>query len=521
MADRGAAAEGGRYLRIAAQLCRPEMLAFIPAVMLAAFWFGGEGALLAAALALPIALSVMRADPSAAEPASRPGRDHITGLPLRDTAVTTLDCALAEARQDGRTTACLVLCLDDADLLLDRHGHAAWTQTLRRTGERLHDTLRDQDRVMRLDGARFAVTLGPVHHADLESLIQIAARLQAAAELPLSIDSSTLYVRASVGFCLAARAPHGTGESLLRAAEAALEEARQQGPGAIRAYSAELQRASIARDALATEAAAALESGQIVAYFQPQLSTDTGEVSGFEALARWLHPRRGVLPPADFIAVMQDTGLSGRLSEVMMFQALTALRSWDKAGLRVPAVAVNFSKEDLRNPRLADRIKWELDRFDLAPQRLTVEILESVVADTGDEVIVRNIAALARLGCGIDLDDFGTGHASIANIRRFDVHRLKIDRSFVTKVDSDPGQQRMVTAILSMAERLELQTLAEGVESTGEHAILAQLGCGHVQGFGVARPMPFEDSVAWLSRHKAKLAHPPRIGRRTGSGRQG
>ncbi|GGH50384.1 EAL domain-containing protein [Frigidibacter albus] len=513
MADRGAEPDTGLTMRIAAQLRRPEMLAFVPAVMLAAFWFGGEGALLSAALALPIALAVMRASPPAQ---GQPGRDHITGLPLRDTAVSTLDAALAACRLDGRTTACLVLCLDEADLLLDRHGHAAWTQILRRTSERLQGMLREHDRVMRLDGARFAITLGPVRHADLESLIQIAARLQSAAELPLSIDASTLYVRASVGFCLAARAPHGTGESLLCAAEAALEEARQQGPGAIRAYSAELQRASIARDTLATEAAAALESGQILAYFQPQLCTDTGEVSGLEALARWQHPTRGVLPPSDFIAVMQDAGLSGRLSEVMLFQALTALRSWDKAGLPVPTVAVNFCKEDLRNPRLADRIKWELDRFDLQPQRLTVEILESVVADTGDEVIVRNIAALARLGCSIDLDDFGTGHASIANIRRFDVHRLKIDRSFVTKVDTDPGQQRMVAAILSMAERLDLQTLAEGVETTGEHALLAQLGCGHVQGFGIARPMPFDDSLGWLSRHKAKLAHPPRIGRRTG-----
>jgi len=516
MADRGPKAATGLAMRIASRLRRPEMLAFVPAMMLAPFWFGSDGALLAAALVLPIAVAIARADPAFQGTACPPGHDHVTGLPLRDTAVTTLDHALAACRNDGSTTGCLVLCLDEAEQLLERHGHAAWTQILRRIAERLQGTLRDHDQVMRLDGARFAVTLGPVRHTDLESLGQIAARLQAAAELPLVIEARTLYIRVSVGFCLANRAPQGTGESLLRAAEAALEEACQQGTGSIRAYSAELQRASIARDALATEAAAALEAGQIVAYFQPQLSTDTGEVSGFEALARWLHPERGVLPPSEFIAVLQDAGLSVRLSEVMLFQALGAVRSWDKAGLSVPVVAVNFSREDLRNPRLADRIRWELDRFELAPQRLTVEILESVVADTGNEMIVRNVSALARLGCGIDLDDFGTGHASIANIRRFEVHRLKIDRSFVTRVDIDPSQQRMVAAILSMAERLELQTLAEGVETTGEHALLAQLGCGHVQGFSIARPMPLDESLAWLSRHRAKLAHPPRIGRRTG-----
>ena len=139
----------------------------------------------------------------------------------------------------------------------------------------------------------------------------------------------------------------------------------------------------------------------------------------------------------------------------------------------------------------------DLDRFDLTPERLTVEVLETVIADMGDDIITRNIAGLATLGCAIDLDDFGTGHASIANIRRFAVGRIKIDRSFIMKVDTDPEQQRMVSAILTMAEQLGLETLGEGVETVGEHAMLAQLGCGHIQGYGLARPMPFEDTLDW------------------------
>ena len=129
-------------------------------------------------------------------------------------------------------------------------------------------------------------------------------------------------------------------------------------------------------------------------------------------------------------------------------------------------------------------------------------------------LIVRNIAALARLGCGIDLDDFGTGHAGITNIRRFSVRRLKIDRSFVTHVDEDREQQKIVSAILSLAERLGLETLAEGVETPGEHAMLAQLGCGHVQGFGIGRPMPFEQTVDWITSHRARHPAPPKIGHR-------
>jgi EAL domain-containing protein (putative c-di-GMP-specific phosphodiesterase class I) len=182
----------------------------------------------------------------------------------------------------------------------------------------------------------------------------------------------------------------------------------------------------------------------------------------------------------------------------------------------VPNVAVNVSPEELRNPRLFDKIRWELDRFEIAPERLTIEILEDVVAQSDDDTTTRNIAALSNLGCRIDLDDFGTGHASIANIRRFDLHRIKIDRSYIAQVDTDREQQSMIAAILTMAERLGLDTLGEGVESHGEHAMLAQLGCGHVQGYSIAKPMPFKEIGPWIEAHKKKIAHPPVIPRKTG-----
>jgi len=201
---------------------------------------------------------------------------------------------------------------------------------------------------------------------------------------------------------------------------------------------------------------------------------------------------------------------------VMLYQSLTALKAWDSSDNHVPSVGVNFSFNELRNPLLVDKIRWELDRFDLSPDRLSVEILETVVTDAPDDVIAMNIHGLGALGCGIDLDDYGTGHASIASIRRFPVTRIKIDRSFVMKADRDPEQQKLVGALLTMAERLGLETLAEGVETVGEHALLAQLGCDHVQGFGIARPMPFDQTLDWIAAHTAKLQDAPRIGRESG-----
>jgi len=498
-----------------AQLRRPEWMVFLPAVTLAAFWLGGEQVLILVALGTPMIFAMAGAfrfaDPGRPTVADGPG-----GLPMRPQAISLLDAMLRDAPATGRTTACLVVQFDQAAQMLDRHGRAAQAEILARSAERLCATLRDGDTVVRLEGGGFAVILLPVRRLDLETVIQLAARLQAALAAPFSVNAARLYATCSIGFCLAARAPDATGHALLDAAQVAADEALRFGPGAIRAFAPDMARTRADRDAQREDLEQALDEGEIRAYFQPQVSTDTGAVTGFEALARWVHPDRGVIAPGVFLPLIADAGLSERLCEVMVFNALQALSRWDKAGLRVPSVSVNFSMDELRNPVLADKLKWELDRFDLAPARLTIEILETVVAATDNDVVASNISALSRMGCGVDLDDFGTGHASITSIRRFALRRIKIDRSFVTRVDEDRNQQKMVSAILSMAEQMGLQTLAEGVETPGEHAMLAQLGCGDVQGYAIARPMPVEETMDWIARHRARQTAAPRIGHRTG-----
>jgi EAL domain-containing protein (putative c-di-GMP-specific phosphodiesterase class I) len=370
------------------------------------------------------------------------------------------------------------------------------------TADRVLGSVRGSDLLAQLSPATWALVLSSPRSDDLELLIQIASRLQNAVGEPLPLGASRIYISASVGISRPGSRHFTSGEALVAAAEHALAEAVAQGPGSVRAYAGASPLPAKPASGLRTEIGDALAAGQIVPWFQPQVRTDSGALAGAEALARWAHPTRGLLLPSEFLPAAEAAGLSERLGATMLHGALSALRRFDDAGLHVPSVSVNFAPMDLRNPAIVDRVRWELDRFDLAPDRLTVEVLETVIEEVGDDMVTRSLAGLAALGCGIDLDDFGTGHAAIGSIRRFSVQRIKIDRSFVRRIDTDAEQQAVVSAMILLADRLGVDTLAEGVETAAEQAALAQLGCRHVQGYAIARPMPEDAFHAWLDARR-------------------
>ena len=507
-------------IRVLAFARRPELLAFLPAVTLAAFWIGGEEALVVTALSVPIiyALAGMLGGGAVRE-LVLPGTDPVTGLPLRDALLRRLEQDLgAGGPQDGRV-ACIVLGLDHADRLARLHGQDAYAEILRQTAARILGAIRRQDLVVRLEGACFAVVVGTGRRADIESVLQVAARVQEAVELSMAIEGGTAHVTASVGFCLGGRAPEPGAAGLLEAASVAMDDAAFHGAGSIRAHARGMRRPFDDVAELRRDLGPALENGEVEAFFQPQVSTETGAVTGVETLVRWHHPDRGLLAPGDFLPEVLAAGLAERLGEVMLDAALRALRRWDDAGHPVPTVTVNFAPQELRNPRLPDRVQWELDRFGLEPGRLVVDIRDAVLAEPGCEMIAQTLRRLAEVGCGLDLDGFGVGRASVEVLRRFPVRRLRIDRSFVAGIDRDRAQQRTVAAILSLAETMDIDTLGLGVETPGEHAMLAQLGCRHVQGFGVARPMPEEAARAWLEAHatSAEAAVPPGVRKACGA----
>ena len=478
-----------------------QIAATVPVAGLLVYWMAGEAGLLALAAAIPLGVLALGLLPHPRLPEA-----------MSDQVTARLDTVLSGISTTGGATGCFVIQFDDPAVLCDRLGRTRQSELLAASIARLRGALRPGDMLYTLEDGSLAVTLAQTPRLDLEIMVRIAARLHLVVQQPMTLAQGPMQVTCSVGFCHSKQLARPTGRALLDAAQVAGDEAARFRPGAIRGYSADLARARADRDALRAGFASAVERGEMRAWFQPQLSTDSGEVSGIEARARWHHPDRGCLAPGVFLPAIEGTDLMELLGQTMLTQSLAALAEFDRKGLRVPTVAVNFSPRELQDPQLPERLRWTLDRFQLAPSRLTVEVLESVVAGDGDAVIASNIGRIAAMGCGVDLDDFGTGNASITAIRRFALNRLKIDRSFVHEVDQNREQQKLVTAILSLAERLGLETLAEGVETQAEHALLAQLGCGHVQGYAIAKPMPVEDLVPWLAAHRERRAQALRIG---------
>ncbi|SFR59540.1 bifunctional diguanylate cyclase/phosphodiesterase [Litoreibacter janthinus] len=468
-------------------------LAFLPILAGLSYATGHWQILVIACIAIPVLLSGFRLPQTAPENTRLRAGGEAEFTSAVETALT----------QSNGTHRCAVVMLelDEIDVVRDTWGVEGLETIVSAIADRLCSMLRNSDIIVQLSESRLAISLPSIRVPELGAVISLIDRLQTAARPAVRIDSANAYVTLSAGFCLEGRAADNSAAALIEASYLALLDAKSQGVESSRGYSAKTTPHFKKPDAHVQAVLRALQDGQIVAWFQPQLSTDTGLVSGFEALARWSHPTRGVLSPAEFLPALETAHAMELLSETMLQHALRAIRAWDVAGHKIPSVAVNFATEDLRNPSLIERIKWDVDRFEIDPARLTVEILETVVSEHDDDIITRNIRALGDQGYRIDLDDFGTGHASLSNIRRFAVDRIKIDRSFITRADEDPEQQRMINAIISMAEQMEIDTVAEGVETIGEKSILSQLGCTHMQGYAIARPMPFEQTLLWLQEH--------------------
>lgn len=391
----------------------------------------------------------------------------------------------------------LLFRLENSALLSELLGKAGMGHLVVRLSMIFSRTVRPEDPVQLVAQGLFAVTL--TSQTEREAML-IARRLQRQAQVPIAVAGRdvcpvlTGILIHDAGHEIADR------DSLIRNARLRLDALSPEDLGLVHLYGFD---GSLTQPSQPSSVGEAAESGQLVAYFQPQVSCHSGAVTGFEVLARWNHPSRGILLPGAFLGSMTESDHSA-LTLAMLDQGMMALKAWDGAGLDVPTISVNISNCELSDPNFATCILWELDRHDLRPSRLTIEVLESVGPITSNAEARRNLRLLAEAGCRIDLDDFGTGYASLDAIRQFGAHRIKIDRSFVVGCDIDPCQQRMILAVLALAERLGIAALAEGVETREEFGFLAQMGCDEVQGYAVARPMTLEAATEFLTQRAVR-----------------
>lgn len=421
--------------------------------------------------------------------------DGLTGLPNRAQLVEHLDRTLAAAQRKGRRVSLCQLDLGGTGRVNESLGRKAGDLVLAEIAERLRASTRRSEFLARFEEDRFVIVA-----SDIETYSELTKLL---ARLRLEVANPIATIGGDISLGLTASIVHAepgetNAEHVLANACIALSAAKSEGVDQTTLYVPELRQAHEARQVLREELNIALDDNQIEPWFQPQINARTGEISGFEALARWRHPNRGLLGPAEFLDAIMEFGLSDRLSEAVLTQSLEALSEWRSAGLNAPRIGVNFSAVQLSDPFTAERIKWQVETRDLNPEDICIEVLESVFMDDMTKAAGKTVTALSRAGFAIDLDDFGTGRSSIASLQRCPVDRIKIDRSFVTDIDIDPQQQKVVGAMIDLAHSLGVEVLAEGVEDDNQRRRLTGMGCEHLQGFGIARPMPATEVASWV-----------------------
>jgi diguanylate cyclase (GGDEF)-like protein/PAS domain S-box-containing protein len=412
--------------------------------------------------------------------------DSLTGLPNRALLADRLLHGLAGARRRGWQLGVLFLDVDDFKVINDSLGHACGDDLLRFAADRISRAIRPGDTVARFGGDEFVIVCDDVSDQEIQ---HIAQRVLDALAQPCQIGSQELTVSASLGIALAGA--DATPESLLRDSDAAMYLAKERGRGRIERFD-EVLRAKADR-LLATASALrhALERGEFTVHYQPIVDLCTGAMVSVEALLRWQHPERGLVSPAEFIPIAEETGLIIPIGAWVLEQACLELVQWQRTAPSM-TVAVNLSVRQMLAPDITGLIEDVLRRTGARAENLCLELTESVFMEDVD-YFARTLAGLKALGVQLAIDDFGTGYSSLSYLKRFPVDAVKVDRAFVEGLGTDPHHSALVAAIVAMADALRLRVTAEGVETEDQLASLRKLQCQRAQGFYLARPMPAID----------------------------
>ncbi len=432
--------------------------------------------------------------------------DSLTGLPNRALFRSRLERAMQRAQRHGRPMALMFLDLDRFKVVNDSLGHEAGDRLLQHVAGLLTSSLRSVDSVSRptddsvftisrLGGDEFTVIAEDLSGPDDAALI--AQRLLDALNTPMRMGEEEIVVSVSIGISMYPTDDVDL-DRLVGHADMAMYRAKAQGRDVYCFFSEDLNAAMAARLTLENALRRAVERSEFLLHYQPKASVADGTITGVEALLRWHSPGRGMVPPDRFISVLEDTGLVLPVGAWVIRTACAQLAAWDALGLPPLRMAINLSARQVRHAHLARLVEDTLLEYAITPERLDIELTESMLMED-NEATRALLADFARIGVRIALDDFGTGHSSLSYLKRFNVHTLKVDRSFVSALPESSEDRAIAQAVIVMARSLTMTTVAEGVETAAQLETLRQMGCDEVQGYLIGRPLPAEAVAPWLA----------------------
>ncbi len=426
--------------------------------------------------------------------------DPLTGLPNRALLMERLNLSIAKARRNGRLLAVLFLDLDLFKAVNDGVGQLAGDVIFQEVARRIEASVREDDTVARIGGDEFVVLLPEITRA--EDAVVVARKVLEAIAQPFSSSGRRVDLTTSIGVSVYPDDGQDS-EALLRSADHAMERAKTRGRNNYQVSIPEQTEEAVQRMALQAGLRQAIERDELVLHYQPVLSLTTGRIVEMEALVRWQHPQRGLIMPGGFIDLAEKAGMMVPLGEWVLTHASRQARTWQDMGFTDLRMAINLSPSQFHERNLISSVRAALSESALRPETLEIEITEGVAMEDA-EITVTNLLALRELHVGVSIDDFGTGYSSLSYLKRFPVTTLKIDRSFVTDVVTNSADRGIVRAVVAMAHGLDLNVIAEGVETKEQFTYLRESGCDALQGYWFSHPLPVDRVDGLLAEERER-----------------
>lgn len=421
------------------------------------------------------------------------GVDVLTGLPNRHLFHDRAEQHLLNARRGAKSVAMIVIGLDRFTLLNDAFGHAGGDLLLKEVAERLKTCVRGSDTAARLNSDQFGLVL-PI--AVIDDSVTVAEKVLRSLREPFAVGEREVVLSASIGISIFPT-DASTADQLIKNADSAMHHAKVKGRDQYQFYAGEMNEKARKRLDLEHRLRKALLGGEFLLFYQPKVRMDCNSLTGMEALIRWNEPGHGLISPADFIPVAEESGLIGPIGHWVLEEACRQNKAWQNQGLKPLRVSVNASAHQFRDRNLVEKVREVLDRTGLDPKWLELELTESMLVGDMDQVVGK-MKALRELGIHLSIDDFGTGYSSLSYLARFPITTLKIDRAFVRDVETNPFTAEIARAIIGLSRGLNLEVVAEGAEEAAQVAFLKENGCDLVQGFYFSKPLPAAEFEARL-----------------------